>query len=63
MPVPDPTVQPAPFMDFTPGYVLRSQHLLPKQGDREPWRLRQNYLYDVRTIRRTPIDDGVLQFT
>jgi monooxygenase len=50
-------------MDFTPGYVLRSQHLLPKQGDREPWRLRQNYLYDVRTIRRTPIDDGVLQFT
>ncbi len=63
MPVPDPTVQPAPFMDFTPGYVLRSQHLLPKQGAREPWRLRQNYLYDVQTIRRSPIDDGVLQFT
>ena len=37
--------------------------LLPKQGDREPWRLRQNYLHDVRTIRRGPIDDGVLRFT
>ncbi len=62
-PVPDPDVAPAPFMDFTPGYVLRAQHLLPKQGDREPWRLRQNYVYDVRSIRRTPIDDGVLRFT
>ena len=27
----------------------------------EPWKLRQNYLYDVRSIRRAPIDDGVLQ--
>ena len=42
--------------------MLRSAHLLPKQGDRDPWRLRQNYLYDVRTIRRDRIDDGVLTF-
>ena len=62
VPVPDPTVGEAPFMDFTPGYVLRSQHLLPKQGDREPWRLRQNYFHDVRSIRHSRIDDGVLRF-
>ena len=63
MPVPDPGVGEAPFMDFTPGYVQRSEHLLPKQGDREPWRLRQNYFHDVRSIRRIPVDDGVLRFT
>ena len=63
VPVPDPDVAPAPFMDFTPGYVLRSLHLLPQQGDQEPWRLRQNYVYDVRSIRRSPVDDGVLRFT
>ena len=62
VPVPDPGVRDAPFMDFTPGYVLRSLDLLPKQGDREPWRLRQNYFHDIRTIRRGPIDDGVLRF-
>jgi len=28
-----------------------------------PWRLRQNYFHDIRTIRRGPIDDGVLRFT
>jgi cation diffusion facilitator CzcD-associated flavoprotein CzcO len=63
VPVPDPDVGEAPFMDFTPGYVLRSLHLLPKQGDREPWRLRQNYFHDVRAIRHSPIDDGVLRFS
>ena len=60
---PTPASREAPFMDFTPGYVRRSEHLLPKQGDREPWRLRQNYFHDVRSIRRGPIDDGVLRFT
>ena len=63
VPVPDPAVGAAPFMDFTPGYVLRSLHLLPQQGDQEPWRLRQNYVHDVRSIRRSPVDDGVLRFT
>lgn len=52
----------APFMDFSSGYVLRSLDELPKQGDREPWKLRQNYLHDVRTIRKDAIDDGVLRF-
>jgi cation diffusion facilitator CzcD-associated flavoprotein CzcO len=62
VPVPDPSVAPAPFMDFTPGYVKRSEHLLPQQGDVEPWRLRQNYFHDVRSIRRSRVDDGVLTF-
>ncbi|MEO5851722.1 MAG: NAD(P)/FAD-dependent oxidoreductase [Nocardioides sp.] len=61
--VPDPTVAETPLMDFEAGYVLRALHLLPKQGDREPWRLRQNYLRDVRTIRRGTLDDGVLSFS
>ncbi|WP_426245475.1 flavin-containing monooxygenase [Nocardioides sp. LHG3406-4] len=63
VPVDDPAVERRPFMDFMAGYVLRSLDQLPKQGDVEPWRLRQNYLYDVRSIRRAPIDDGVLAFS
>ena len=52
-----------PFMDFTSGYVLRALDQLPRQGDREPWRLRQSYLRDRRTIRRAALEDGVLRFT
>ena len=59
---PDDDIGEAPFMDFSAGYVQRSLDELPLQGDREPWKLRQNYLHDVRSIRRDPIDDGVLRF-
>ncbi|CAN5377067.1 NAD(P)/FAD-dependent oxidoreductase [soil metagenome] len=63
VPVRDPDVAERPFMDLASGYIQRAQDGLPRQGDRAPWMLRQNYLVDIRTIRRDKIDDGVLQFT
>jgi hypothetical protein len=33
---------------------------LPRQGDRAPWRLHQNYVKDVRLLRRGRIDDDVV---
>jgi hypothetical protein len=61
--VDDPTIQREPIIDFSSGYVQRSLDQLPKQGSREPWRLKQNYLLDSRMIRRGPIEDGALRFT
>ena len=55
-------VEERPFMEFTPGYVLRSLDELPKQGSRTPWRLNQNYLRDIHLIRRGRIDDEGLRF-
>jgi monooxygenase len=49
-----------PIIDLASGYVLRSVADLPKQGDRAPWRLHQNYVRDVRLLRRGPIDDDVV---
>lgn len=48
-----------PLIDLQSGYVLRSINALPKQGPAAPWRLHQNYLRDVRLMRRGPIIDGV----
>lgn len=62
VPVPGAEVGDEPFLDFTAGYVLRAVDQLPRQGDREPWRLRQNYFHDVRAIRRADLDDGSLVF-
>ncbi|WP_116376000.1 NAD(P)/FAD-dependent oxidoreductase [Mycobacterium sp. MFM001] len=60
---PAPDVEERPFLDFTPGYVLRKLDELPKQGSRKPWRLNQNYLLDVQMIRRGKVDDEGLRFT
>jgi monooxygenase len=58
----DPTVGEKPFIDFSSGYVLRAIDAMPKQGDRAPWLLKQNYVTDLRAIRKDDIDDGVLTF-
>jgi cation diffusion facilitator CzcD-associated flavoprotein CzcO len=63
VPVRDASVAERPFMELTSGYIQRAAATLPRQGDREPWRLRQSYLRDRRTIRRAPLEDGVLRFS
>ncbi|MFV0493772.1 flavin-containing monooxygenase [Mycobacterium sp.] len=60
---PPADVEERPFMDFTPGYVTRSLDELPKQGSRTPWRLNQNYLRDIRLIRRGRVADEGLRFS
>jgi cation diffusion facilitator CzcD-associated flavoprotein CzcO len=58
----DTSVREEPLLDFTSGYVQRSLHEFPKQGSEEPWKLRQNYLFDIGTIRRGAIEDGSIRF-
>ncbi|CAB4724149.1 unannotated protein [freshwater metagenome] len=63
VPVRDDSVAERPFMDLASGYIQRALDDLPKQGDRAPWMLAQNYLSDIRTIRKDRIDDDVLAFS
>jgi len=48
--------------NFPAGYMERTMHLLPRQGDRSPWLNPQDYRRDVKMIRRGAIDDGVMTF-
>jgi monooxygenase len=59
----DPSVAELPFIDFSSGYVQRSIDQFPKQGSKEPWRLRQNYPLDILSLRRGAIEDGAMQFS
>jgi cation diffusion facilitator CzcD-associated flavoprotein CzcO len=44
-----------PVMELKSGYVKRAAALLPKQGDRHPWRVPQNHLVDLLAMRFSPI--------
>jgi hypothetical protein len=59
----DPEVGEEPLLDFSSGYVQRALHMLPKQGSRRPWQLRQNYALDLLAFRFGAVEDGVLEFT
>jgi monooxygenase len=59
----DPSMAEAPFLDLTSGYVLRAVDKFPRQGSKAPWRLRQNYALDIRTLRYTAIEDGAMTFS
>ena len=59
----DPAIEQIPFLDFTSGYVRRALSSLPRQGARRPWRLYQNYLLDLLTLRFGKIADGTLRLS
>jgi cation diffusion facilitator CzcD-associated flavoprotein CzcO len=59
----DPSVTEVPLLDFNSGYVLRALDGLPKQGSKEPWKLKQSYPFDLRAMRFGPLEDGTMQFS
>jgi monooxygenase len=59
----DPSVTEEPILDFSSGYVLRAVADLPKQGSKEPWKLRQNYAVDLRALRYGTLEDGAMTFS
>ncbi|NNG38583.1 NAD(P)/FAD-dependent oxidoreductase [Flexivirga sp. ID2601S] len=54
-PTADQAMPTRPALDLASGYVQRSIALLPKQGDRKPWFLKQNYFYDRRDSKRADV--------
>src|SRR5690349_1482028 len=58
----DPSVTFEPWLDFSSGYVQRAMAKFPKQGNRVPWKLNQNYALDLMSLRYAKLEDGVLQF-
>ena len=47
------------IMELNSGYVQRATTVLPGQGDRQPWRVPQNYLKDLAAMTLSPIDEGL----
>jgi monooxygenase len=54
-----------PFSDpenFNPGYVMRSQHILFRQGDREPWTHMLEHEQERELLPEANLDDGTLVY-
>jgi cation diffusion facilitator CzcD-associated flavoprotein CzcO len=49
--------------NFNPGYVMRSQHLLFRQGDREPWTHMIEHEQEMEILPAADLDDGSLVYS
>jgi hypothetical protein len=48
------------LLDLSSGYVQRALESFPRQGERDPWLVRQNYLRDVLFARRTDVAQDMI---
>ena len=60
--VPDASVVPEPMLDFSSGYVRRADGVLPKQGQKTPWRVHQNYVKGLAAFTFGSVSDGTMEF-
>ena len=48
--------------EFSSGYIHRSKHLFPKQGNKAPWKNYQNYIKDWFDIKFNKLQDSSMRF-
>jgi hypothetical protein len=51
-----------PAVDLTSGYIQRAAAILPKQGDKQPWKSYQNYARDLMMLKFGTLADSAMQF-
>ena len=58
----DTDMETGPLLDFDAGYIRRSIHMLPRQGDQAPWKMSMQYHSDVALLRDGPVIHPNLKF-
>jgi monooxygenase len=51
-----------PILALNAGYILRARDRFPKQGMESPWRVYQNYILDLLSLRFSSLRDSGLEF-
>ena len=59
----DHSIAEEPMLGLTSGYMQRARDTMPRQGRGNPWKMHQNYLRDVWSLRFSPVNDGTMEFT
>jgi hypothetical protein len=53
-------MQTEPLLDFNSGYILRAGDIMPKQGSQAPWKVHQNYVKDIFSLKYADVKDKYL---
>ncbi|MBS0520824.1 MAG: NAD(P)/FAD-dependent oxidoreductase [Proteobacteria bacterium] len=58
----DPSLTAEPWVSFSSGYIQRALKHQPKQGSKRPWKLYQNYVLDLLSLRFGALRDRAMTF-
>ncbi|GAB18658.1 putative monooxygenase [Gordonia effusa NBRC 100432] len=61
-PIPEPTMDTRPLLNFDAGYVKRALDWLPKQGTAAPWQMTMSVAADVKQLRNGDVDDRFMRY-
>jgi monooxygenase len=59
----DPALKEEPWVNFSSGYIQRALERQPKQGSKHPWKLYQNYVLDLLSLRFGSMRDEAMVFS
>ncbi|HEY4383169.1 MAG TPA: NAD(P)/FAD-dependent oxidoreductase [Ktedonobacteraceae bacterium] len=59
----DHAIAEEPMLGLTSGYMQRARDRMPRQSTRNPWKMHQNYLRDLLSLRFSTVNDGTMEFT
>jgi cation diffusion facilitator CzcD-associated flavoprotein CzcO len=55
----DPSPERLPLLELSSGYLARAEGILPRQGVRHPWRVRQHYVRDLAAMTFSRTDEAL----
>jgi cation diffusion facilitator CzcD-associated flavoprotein CzcO len=58
--VDESSIEARPLLGLDSGYIKRATGVLPRQGSRDPWNLRQNYVLDAFTTRFGDVNEDMV---
>ena len=53
-------IEQVPILDLSSGYVQRGKDVMPQQGTRAPWVLRQNFVLDLLSAKLGDVTEGLV---
>ncbi|HSX68742.1 NAD(P)/FAD-dependent oxidoreductase [Nocardioides sp.] len=63
VPIVDGGLEAEDIMKLDSGYLARAADKMPKAGNRDPWRLKQNWYFDKKFIQKSPLVDDEIHFS
>ncbi|KWK66980.1 flavin-containing monooxygenase [Burkholderia stagnalis] len=49
-------------VNLSSGYIQRAAGILPKQGEKKPWKFHQNYVLDLASLKFSALADSAMRF-